>query len=79
VKRQGSIRRLRGLVRWTGDQDESRQGASGPPAEMVIVDTTVWIDYLNGVVIPQMRGSTAKRPASGSGSSTSRSVMSSRA
>jgi len=26
VKRQGSIRRLRGQVRWTGDLDESRQG-----------------------------------------------------
>jgi Arc/MetJ family transcription regulator len=26
VKRQGSIRRLRGQVPWTGDLDQSRQG-----------------------------------------------------
>ena len=26
VKRQGSIRRLRGQVQWTGDLDESRKG-----------------------------------------------------
>ena len=47
---QAAIRRLRGRVTWEGDLDASRASrVARIHARMIVVDTTVWIDYLQGV------------------------------
>ena len=68
LKEQEQIRTLRGKLHWEGDLDAIRadrfadvpepRRARGLPAtalspSMWIVDSSVWIDYFNGVVTPQ--------------------------
>ena len=47
VKGQEGIRRLRGKVEWKGDLSGMREGRI-KACFMIIVDTTVWVDYLRG-------------------------------
>ena len=49
VKSQADIRRWRGQVQWEGDLDEMRRSRVPEKSSMVIVDTTIWIDYFNGL------------------------------
>jgi predicted nucleic acid-binding protein/Arc/MetJ family transcription regulator len=53
VKRQGDIRRLRGKITWEGDLTDQRTTRINWGACMVIVDTTVWIDYFGGFSTPE--------------------------
>jgi len=49
------IRKLRGKVRWDGNLNQSRLGRIREIVvrrHMVIVDATVWIDYLGGTTNP---------------------------
>jgi Arc/MetJ family transcription regulator len=46
---QRGVRRLRGKVAWEGDLERSRLGRSTKWSGVVIVDTTVWVDYFRGV------------------------------
>jgi Arc/MetJ family transcription regulator len=52
LKGQQGIRRFRGRVRWQGNLEESRRSWAWRTS-MVIVDTTVWVDYLNGADNPE--------------------------
>jgi len=49
TRAQATIRRLRGKVHWSGDLHKSRGARHGEYSCIVIVDTTVWIDYLRGL------------------------------
>ena len=50
---QKSIRRLRGKVAWEGDLETSRLKGACRNSAVVIVDTTVWVDYFNGLQNPE--------------------------
>ena len=52
TRSQKSIRRLRGKVAWEGDLRHRVKGAS-QSSQVVIVDTTVWVDYFRGVANPE--------------------------
>lgn len=46
---QQAVRKLRGKLNWEGDLDEMR----GAWCLMIIADTSVWIDYFNGIDGPE--------------------------
>ena len=55
IHEQTSIRRLRGKIQWEGDLDEiAPQSSTGlghrrKRSKMIVVDSTVWIDYLTDI------------------------------
>jgi len=51
VQTRGQTRIRRGKIMWRGDSNESRRSREARPAadSVVIVDTTVRVDYLNDV------------------------------
>jgi len=51
---QGAIRRLKGKIKWSATSSEAGRAACARVDAMVIVDTTVWIDYLAGRETPQV-------------------------
>ena len=47
MKKQEKIRERRGKLQWEGNLDEMRDRC------MIVADTSVWIDYVNGVLSEQ--------------------------
>ena len=47
LRKQGEIRKLRGRVDWQGDLNRAAERS------LILVDSSVWIDYFRGASTPQ--------------------------